>query len=247
ILNHAGFVDSRMWDEQWTELAKQYRVIRYDMVGYGKSPVVKAPRTRRNDLKALMDQLKVERVHLVGCSLGGEIVLDFELEHPDRVISLTLVSAVPGGFEMQGEPPAELMEMMGAVQQGDLQRVSELQVRLWVDGPLRQPEQVKPQVRELAAMMNKIAVENGTFAVIDAEPLNPLNPPAAGRIHEVKVPTLIIAGALDNSEIVRAAAVMAAEIKDAQQVILPDAAHVPNMEQPEIFNQAVLNFLRDIK
>lgn len=244
ILNHAGFVDSRMWDTQWSELKKQYRVIRYDMVGYGKSPVVNAPRTRRDDLKALMDALHIEAAHLIGCSMGGEIVLDFALEHPDRVKSLTLVNAVPSGFEMQGEPPAEVMAMFGALQQGDWQRVSELQLKLWLAGPYRQPEQVQPTVRALAAEMNKIAVENNTYVAIDSQPLNPLDPPAVGRLHEVNVPTLVIAGALDNSEIIRAADVMTAAIKGAQQILLPEAAHVPNMEQPAAFNQAVLDFLK---
>ncbi len=94
---------------------------------------------RRDDLHYLLDHLKVEKAHLLGCSMGGEIVIDYTLEHPERVLSLIPVSAVPSGFQMQGKPPDELMQMMEAAQKGDLKRESELQIRVWVDGPFRQP------------------------------------------------------------------------------------------------------------
>ena len=116
-----------------------------------------------------------------------------------------LVSATPGGFEMQGAPPAALLEMFGALQQGDSARVSDLQVRIWADGESRTPEQIDPQVRRQIASMNRIAVDNGTFAVADMEPINPLDPPAASRLGQLDVPVLTIVGALDHPEISRAA------------------------------------------
>lgn len=247
VLSHAGFVDSRMWDDQWQALTSHFRVIRYDLRGFGQSDPVSAPISRRDDLYHLLRHLHVTRAHLLGCSLGGELTLDFALEHPDMASSLILVSTAPGGFELQGAPPPLLLEMIGAVQQGDLARASDLQVRLWVDGSFRQPEQVSAPVRQRAAAMNRIPLDNGTWAAADARPLNPLDPPAAQRLGDVRIPTLIIAGALDHPEILRAAEVMTAEIRGAQKVILPGCAHVPNMEQPAAFNQAVLNFLSPLR
>ncbi|MBZ0281740.1 MAG: alpha/beta hydrolase [Anaerolineae bacterium] len=242
VLNHAGFVDSGMWDAQWEVFAQHFCVIRFDMRGFGKSSLVQSPISRRADLGAALKHLKVERAHLVGCSTGGEVIMDFALENPAMVASLTLVSAVPGGFELQGEPPPYLMEMMGAVQQGDLETASDLQIRIWIDGQFRQPEQVNPQVRQQAARMNRIFLANGTWAA-DMNPLNPLNPPAVGRLNEIHVPTLIVTGTLDNSEILRAGDVMASQIPNAKKVVLPDTAHMPSMEQPELFNRTVLGFL----
>jgi 2-hydroxy-6-oxonona-2,4-dienedioate hydrolase len=190
VLSHAGFVDSGMWDDQWQVFTEKYRVIRYDMRGYGKSSMLDAPVVRRDDLHKLLDHLKVENAHLLGCSMGGEIVIDYTLEHSERVLSLIAVSAVPSGFQMQGKPPDELMQMMEAAQKGDLKRESELQIRVWVDGPFRQPDQVDADVRNRAAKMNKIPVENSTFMKADAQPLKPLNPPAAGRLSSIKVPVL---------------------------------------------------------
>jgi pimeloyl-ACP methyl ester carboxylesterase len=146
---------------------------------------------------------------------------------------------------MRGEPPQLLMEMMAAVEQGDLALASELQNRIWIDGPFRQPDQVDPGVRKRAAEMNRIGLANDTFRKVDASPLNPLNPPAAQRLNEVHVPTLIIAGGLDDPEILRVADVMEAAISRASKVIMPECAHMPNMEQPEKFNQVVLDFLQN--
>jgi pimeloyl-ACP methyl ester carboxylesterase len=246
VLSHAGFVDSGMWDDQWRDFTQRYRVIRYDMRGFGRSDPVTGPRTRRDDLYRLLKHLDIERARLLGCSQGGEVILDLALEHPDMVDALIVVSAVPGGFELQGEPPPQVLEMIAAVQQSDLERASELQIRLWIDGPFRQPEQVDGLVRQRAAAMNRIPVTHNTWATADMQPLNPLDPPAARRLHEIQVPTLVIAGALDNPEILRAADVMTAGIEGAQQTIIPDSAHMPNMEQPALFNQAVLDFLASL-
>jgi hypothetical protein len=120
--------------------------------------------------------------------------------------------------------------MLGAVPQDELSRASELQVRIWVDGPFRQPEQVNPLVRKRAAKMNRMALANGTWGEADAQPLHPLDPPPAQRLGEIHAPTLIMAGRLDDPEILRAAEVMAAAIPRAQKVIIPGNAHLPNMD-----------------
>jgi pimeloyl-ACP methyl ester carboxylesterase len=247
VLTHAGFVDSGMWDGQWEDFTRSYRVIRYDMIGYGKSSPAMGALCRRDDLYHLLQQLGVERAMLLGCSMGGEVTLDFTLEHPQIVAGLVLVSSAPSGFQFQGQPPANLLEMMAAVQQGDLERASDLQIRIWVDGPFRQPEQVNPGVRKHAAAMNRIAVKNGTWARADVQPLRPLVPPAIERLGQVGVPTLIVDGALDDPEVLRAGELLHNQIPGAKKVILPESAHVPNMEKPVDFNQAVLSFLNEAR
>jgi pimeloyl-ACP methyl ester carboxylesterase len=248
VLIHAGFVDSGMWDAQWDEFAQHYQVIRFDMRGYGKSDPARAPVSRRRDLFRLLEQFGVDRAHLLGCSMGGEMIIDFTLEHPEMVSSLITVSATPSGFELQGEPPRYLFEMMDAAQKGDVDRASELQIRIWVDGMYREPDQVDPHVRQHAAAMNRIPVRNGTFAIADMQPLDPLAPPAVKRLNEIRVPTLVIAGALDHPEILRAADVIKEQIPNAaKKVVIPDTAHVPNIEKPAEFNRLVLEFLGGVK
>lgn len=245
LLLHAGFVDSRMWDDQWLAFTKHYRVIRVDLRGFGKSDPVTEPLSRRAELYHLCQELHIDQASFIGCSLSGETVLDFALEHPTMVSALVVVSAVPSGFQMQGQPPRYLFDMMNAVQNGDLALASELQNRIWIDGSFREPEQVDPLIRQRAAEMNRIALVNGTWSKAEANPIDPLNPPAIKRLHEIHAPTLIIAGSLDHPEILRASEVMAASIANAQSVIIPNAAHLPNMEDPAGFNHVVLNFLHE--
>jgi pimeloyl-ACP methyl ester carboxylesterase len=247
VLLHTGFADSRVWDDQWQDFARRYRTIRFDMRGFGKSTPPSGPIARRRDLHRLLDHLGADRAALLGCSLGGEVILDYALENPGRVAALVPVSTAPGGFEFQGPPPATLMEMMAAVKQGDLALASELQNRLWVDGPFREPGQVDSRVRRRAAEMNRAVLASGTWGAADANPLDPIQPPAAKRLPEIRVPTLIVAGALDNPEILRAADVMAAGILDAKKIVIPDCAHLPNMENPAGFNRAVLDFLGELE
>ncbi|MGB9940022.1 alpha/beta fold hydrolase [Methanosarcina sp.] len=243
VLCHAGFLDSRMWEAQWDAFTQYYRVLRFDMRGFGRSDPATGPISRRQDFYCLLQELGIERANVLGCSMGAEMAIDFTLEHPEMVKSLIIVSGTPGGFEMQGEPPSQVLEMLQAIEQGDLERVSKLQVHLWVDGIYRRPEQVDSDVRTRAAEMNRIAVENGTWAKADANPLNPLKPPAVSRLVEIAVPVLVICGALDHPEILRAADLLANRIKGAEKIILADTAHVPNMEKPAEFNRLVLEFL----
>src|SRR5690606_38605061 len=108
------------------------------------------------------------------------------------------------------------------------------------DGPFRTPFQVDPSVRREAAEMNSIPVANKTWIIADAQPINPLNPTAIQRLHEIQIPTLIMVGALDDPEVLQAAVRMASTIKQAKKVIIPKCAHVPNVENPTVFNRAVL-------
>ncbi len=246
ILGHAGFLDSRMWDDQWNTFAQGYRVIRYDMQGYGQSSPASGPVSRRRELLTLLEQLGVERAHFVGSSLSGAVFIDFALEHPEMVDSLVTVNAAPNGFEMQGEPPRYLMEMFETWQGDDLDRVSELQLRIWIDGIHREPNEVNSKLRQRAAEMNRIPVQNRTMMVADYQPLEPLDPPAVSRLGEISCPALIIDSTLDHPENQRAAAVMVDGLQNAQHATIQNAAHIPNMEQPREFNRIVLNFLSDL-
>ncbi len=85
VLLHGGLVDSRSWDDQFSDFAEHYKVIRYDMRGYGKSGQLKAdtkPYSLRQDLYALLQFLGIEKTYLIGLSMGGGLEIDFTLDHP---------------------------------------------------------------------------------------------------------------------------------------------------------------------
>lgn len=247
VLSHAAFLDSRMFDDLWEPLAQHFQVIRYDMRGYGRSSPVAGPVCRRADLARLLMHLGITRAHLVGCSNGGQIVLDLALEQPQQAASLTLVDSTPSGFELQGTPPRYMLEMFDAAQKGDIDRASELQIRIWLDGEHREPEQVDPELRKKALEMNRVPVAQNTFLLADAQPANPLDPPANSRLEEVNCPTLIVAGSLDHTEVLRAADEMIARIPKARKDVIERSGHVPSYEQPKAFLKRLLEFLGEAK
>jgi pimeloyl-ACP methyl ester carboxylesterase len=246
ILSHAAFLDSGMFDALWKPLAKQFRVIRYDMRGYGKSSPVNGPVSQREDLDRLLNHLGVTSAHLVGSSNGGLISLDLTLEQPERVASLTLVDAPPSGFVPQGAPPRYMLEMFDAMQHGDIELASELQIRIWLDGQYREPGEVDSKLRNRALEMNRIPVSQNTFFITEAQPLNPLDPPAIARLESVSCPTLIVAGSLEHPEILRIADEMAKRIPNARKAIIEGSGHVPSYEQPEAFLRLLLDFLANV-
>jgi pimeloyl-ACP methyl ester carboxylesterase len=247
VLSHAAFLDSRMFDDIWEPLAKHFRVIRYDMRGFGKSSPVTGPLCRRNNLDQLLNHLDITQAHLVGCSLSGEISLDLTLEQSQRVASLTLVGSTPSGFELHGEPPRYILEMFDAVQRGDIDRANELQIRIWLDGTHREPKQVNSKLRKKALEMNHVPVSQNTFLIADTQPVNPLDPPAVTRLESVHCPALVIAGSLDHPEVLRAADEMATRIPNARKAIMEACGHVPSYEQPDAFVELLLDFLSSMK
>jgi pimeloyl-ACP methyl ester carboxylesterase len=236
-----------MFDAVWEPLAKHFCVIRYDMRGFGQSSPVTGPLCRRDDLDQLLKHLEVTEAHLVGCSNGGQISLDLALEQPQRFKSLTLVGSTPSGFELHGEPPRYMLEMFDVMQKGDINHSNELQIRIWLDGETRDPEQVDLMLRRKALEMNRIPVSQSTFFIADTQPINPLNPPAITQLESVNCPTLVIAGALDHPEVLRAADEMFKRIPNAKKTIIASTGHVPSYEQPDAFVKLLLDFLGSVK
>jgi pimeloyl-ACP methyl ester carboxylesterase len=238
VLAHAGFVDRRMWDDQFAAFAEHYRVVRYDRRGYGNSPMTPGSFSHRRDLHGLLGFLDLEHAHLLGCSAGGEMVIDFALEHPEMVTSLVLVSSAVGGYQFQGEMPKPLQDLSAAMQAKDLERAAEIAAQIWVDGPKRTPDQVPARIRERAKEMSLTALPN---AFVEEQALEPA---ALGQLYEISAPTLVIVGGLDDDSIATIGGLLAERIPEAQEAVIPGAAHLPNMEKPEEFNQRVLEFLR---
>ena len=123
----------------------------------------------------------------------------------------------------------------------DYERVVELETQRWTDGPGQPPTRVDPQVR---ANMLQWNLENYR-AEQEAEQVQRLDPPAAGRLGEVKVPTLVIWGKLDTSETNAAGEKLAAEIPGARTHVFPDVAHMVSLEKPADFNRLLAEFLEE--
>lgn len=242
VLVHAGIADGRMWNEQFEVFAQDYMVVRYDRRGFGRTAMVAGAFSQHQDLYELLRFLGIKRASLVGCSQGGKTVLDLALAHPEMVDALVLVASALGGFTFPGELPAQWAELEIAEERGDIDRVNELELQIWVDGPARTPQQVDSGVRELVREMNLIALQ----APSDLGSEQPLESPAVNRLDEIKAPTLVIVGELDTPKTLAAADLLAQQIKGARKVVIEGTAHLPNMEQPQEFNRHVLAFLNGL-
>lgn len=245
VFVHAGIANLRMWDAQVPALAEQYTVVRYDTRGFGKTRTEATAFADHEDLGRLLDALAIERAALVGCSRGGMIALDYTLERPERVAALGWVCSGVGGQEFHDEDfdprELELFEAMGAAEKAhDWERVAALDVRLWIDGPLQPKGRAAEAVRE---EVYRMSLENYRNAMVEGMAPQPLDPPAAKRLGELKAPVLAFVGELDSHSTAQAAALLAREVADVQVVRYADAAHLPNLEHPERFNQELRKFL----
>lgn len=240
VLLHAGVADSRMWDDQVGAFAKHYKVIRYDMRGYGKSAVPSGPVSNHDDVASLLGFLHVEKAYIVGQSYGGCVAIDFALAHPEMVAALVLGAPNVGGHEFSEEVRRFGAKEDDLLDGGNITGATELNLRMWVDGPHRTPDQVDASVRERVREMQFHAFN---MPVPDDAEWQPLTPPAIGRLDEIRVPTLIIVGDQDVSEFLRLADIVAEGIAKAEQVVIPGVAHLPNMEKPAEYNRVVLDFL----
>src|SRR5919108_6367792 len=102
VLIHAGVANLCMWDEQVTAFRDEYRVVRYDTRGFGRTETDAVEFSNRADLAALLDHLGETAAHVVGMSRAGSIALDFAIEYPDRVRSLTVAAGGVSGPESAG-------------------------------------------------------------------------------------------------------------------------------------------------
>lgn len=239
ILHHAGIADSRMWESQIEAFAKEYRVIRYDRRGCGQSPMPDGAYSDAEDLYILLQHLDIERAYHVGLSRGAAVALELAIIHPEMVSALVLAAPGTSTGQRSEELQAQFTAIDATFEAGDLAQAVELEVRLWVDGPHRQPDQVDSTIRKLVREMdtNNFKLDNPKAQLLQ------LDPPIPTRLHEVKVPTLVIVGDGDVSDIVRNARDLSSGIANAKLVTMPDLAHMLNMEQPEDFNRIVLDFL----
>src|SRR5260370_35885011 len=85
VFIHAGVWARRMWDPQFDFFARKFRVVRYDLRGFGKSEMPDLPYSNRGDLGNVLLPLKIDKAVLIGCSMGGSAAIDFTLENPERV------------------------------------------------------------------------------------------------------------------------------------------------------------------
>lgn len=245
VLVHAGICDSRMWDPQWETFPRAHRVVRYDMRGFGRSALVPGRYSPPADLIALLDELALGPAKLVGASMGGGISLQVAVARPDLVSGLVLVGSGVRGHDWSDYVTHSWAEEEAALERGDLDAAVEVNLRTWVDGPDRSPDEVDPEVRGRIAEMQRRAFELW-LPVGDAAEEEPLVLDVGARLGEISVPTLALVGEHDVEDVNVVAERLEREI-GATRVTIAGAAHLPNLEKPREFDQLVLAFLAEVE
>src|SRR6185312_14949713 len=163
--------------------AQHYRVIRYDLRGYGKTEVPAGPISNHADAANLLRHLHCEKAHILGISFGGLVALDFALAYPEMVAALILATPSISGRQPSERAQQFIAEENAYLEKGDLTGATEVNLRMWVDGPYRTPLQVSPAVRERVRQMQMHAF---TLAIPEEAEELPLIPPAMVRLDEVR-------------------------------------------------------------
>jgi 3-oxoadipate enol-lactonase len=240
-LIHPGLWDMRTWDREFSVFADAgYRVLRYDARGYGRSsrPEPGAAYSHVRDLAAVLDAADVAHTALVGCSMGGGIALDLALDRPALVWGLVLVATALGGYEATEEEEEwdanAYAPVEAAIEAGDLDRARDLELEVWA--PLGTGDERGARIRE-------IAFDNIHELTMDESARERLDPPAAHRLGELDVPTLILDAEHDPPYQHRIADLLAREVMGSRKVVVEGADHVVNVRQPERFEELVLPFL----
>ncbi len=242
LLIHAGVADHHMWDDQFPVFAERYRTIRYDTRGFGKSVTEDVPFANAQDVADLLDHLDVDRAHVIGVSRGGQIAIAFALDHPQRVSALIPVAAGVGGYQDTKEPEDErlLWPALEALWEAkEFETLADREVKVWVDGPRQPEDRVDSRIRE---KVRRMILDTYRGHTTGGQP-QPQKPPAIGRLHEIRVPTLVIVGDLDTHSVQQVADILAQRIPGARKVVFPGTAHMLTMERPAEFNRVVLEFL----
>jgi pimeloyl-ACP methyl ester carboxylesterase len=232
VLLHAATGSVRAWEYQIPAFAKAgYRVIAFDRRGWGRTETTPgaAPGTAADDLIALMDHLHIDRFHLVGTAAGGFVTFDTALSFPGRLRSVVVANSIGGvqdeAFLELGRRirppeftamPAELREVSPSYRAGNQEGT-----RRWVE--LEHASRPPGPAAPAQPLKNRI-----TFAVLET----------------IAVPVMLLTGDADMFAPPPVLRMFAAHLKHAETLSVPEAGHSTYWEQPDVFNRAVLNFIR---
>jgi pimeloyl-ACP methyl ester carboxylesterase len=236
LLLHGMALDRRTWDAQMEPLSEQYRVVRIDLHGFGKSSTVDGAYSHAEILEQLVNELDIERPHLVGHSMGGRIAAQFVQTHPGAAASLTLLCADVAGLPFKTLGPA-FGKIFDAAQAGDIDGAKRLFLGLGSFDSLRQ----RPGAFALVErMVNDYS--GWLFANVQANPERRPTPATADVLHAFQLPTLVVTGELDVPDFQDIADEVVRRVPGARRLVLPRAGHMPNLEQPDAFHRALIEF-----
>ncbi|MCE9646010.1 MAG: alpha/beta hydrolase [Chloroflexi bacterium] len=232
VFLHDGLLHSLVFDAQFKAYSKSYTVIRYDRPGYGNSKPPAASYSEVETLKGLFDFLGLQTAILIGGSAGGRLALDFAIACPERVGALVLVGAEARGveFDSQGEYRRGL-NRWGEETVGQF-------IEFWAHDPWLVAEEnrsARARLREILSAFPQNLADYPVEILDEAE--------ARPHLSGIKVPVLVMVGEFDTADNHAHSGVIRNSIRNSEWQVVTHSGHLVYLEQPEKFDQLVLDFL----
>jgi 3-oxoadipate enol-lactonase len=236
VFSHSLACSVRMWDGQIAAFQDRYRVLVYDTRGHGQSAAPKGAYTLEglaDDVHGLLRQLRIEKPHFVGLSMGGMIGQTAALKYPGIFRTMTLCDTT-SRYPAEAQPMWQ--ERIRTAESKGMAPLVQATIERWFTEAFRKnhPEKVKP----VASLIEKTPVAGYVGCCAAIPKIN-----VTARLKELSVPTLVICGNDDPATPPAMAREIQDNIRGARLVLIPQAAHLSNIEQPEAFNRALADFL----
>jgi pimeloyl-ACP methyl ester carboxylesterase len=245
ILIHGFSTDCRQWKDQVEFFASHYKVICYDMRGFGKSavPLPSVKYSHAEDLKALLDYLDVRKAHILGHSFGGRVSIAFAILYPERTLSMIGADPALEGYNSNDPDFQEVFAWIDRVWTAGAKHGVEAAKKLRIQfSPLvlaiKNPDVAHPLIQMIE--------EYSGWHWINEDPYQPLDPAAFNQLEKFLSPTLLIIGELNPSAFHLVADIMTRKISNCRREIVSGVAHMLNMEDPQQFNSKLFAFLQDL-
>jgi 3-oxoadipate enol-lactonase len=236
MMSHSLGSSSIMWEPQLEALEARYRLLRFDTRGHGRSDAPGGAYTLEQlagDALALLDALEVDKVHFVGLSMGGMIAQRLALSDPDRLISLALCDTAA---MIPDEAQPVWQERIDAARRHGMAAGVDETLQRWFTGAFLSKS--PPAVEKIRTQFLNTPAEGFIGC---SEAIRRLN--VIDQLSSIQLPVLIMVGEDDPGTPVSAAEQMHARIPSSELVIIPSAAHLSNIEQADVFNEALVSFL----
>ncbi|MFZ0608464.1 MAG: alpha/beta hydrolase [Xanthobacteraceae bacterium] len=249
VFVHEFAGDYRAYESQVRHFSRSYRCIAYNARGYPPSDVPDdverySQDRARDDIRAVLDALRIDKAHIVGLSMGGFATLHFGFTYPERARSLVIAGcgygAVPdkrAQFVAETEAAAARFESMSMAQAAESYAQAPSRVQLQNKDP-----------RGFREFVEQLAQHSGKGAALTMRGVQKRRPSLFDLVEEiktVKAPTLIMTGDED-FPCLEPALLLKSTIMTSALVVLPNSGHAINLEEPELFNRCVDDFLRSV-
>ncbi len=239
VMVHGFTLDCRMWDVQFEYFARNYRVIRYDVRGFGKSSLPGTSYSHSEDMSALLEYLDVDSAHVMGLSMGGAIAIDFAFSRMNMVQSLVLADSSIGSIQ-----PSEEAVSYGSMVPNPRNSDSVKHIKkVWLASNIFRPAMKKKPVAELLVQMVN---DYSGYHWIYENPVKYNENEYYRNLEKINRPSLIVVGELDVPKHQEIADILANRIPGAGKAVIENAGHMSNMEEPDQFNRKVGEFLTSV-